>query len=342
MKIAMISPIAWRTPPHHYGPWEQVVSLLTEGLINNDINVTLFATGDSITKANLHSICPKGYEEDHEIDPKVWECLHISEVFEHANEFDLIHNHFDFLPLSYSKLVKTPLLTTIHGFSSPRILPVYKKYNQSVHYVSISDANRSPDLDYLATIHHGIDLDQFTFNPAPDEYLLFFGRIHADKGAYEAVQIAKKSKRKLIIAGIIQDKVYFNEKVKPYLNEDVSFAGSADPEKRNKLLRNALALLHPINFAEPFGLSVVESFACGTPVIAFNKGSMPEIISDGENGFLVSSIEEAVSAVKNIADIDRLFCRKDAEQRFSSQRMVKDYIKAYKMLLENKKMNVSI
>jgi len=152
-----------------------------------------------------------------------------------------------------------------------------------------------------------------------------------------AIQIAKKSKRKLILAGIIQDEVYFKEKVKPYLNDDISFIGSANPEKRNKLLGNALALLHPINFAEPFGLSVVESFACGTPVIAFNKGSMPEIISNGENGFLVSSTEEAVSAVINIADINRSFCRQDAEKRFSSQRMVKDYIKAYKMILENKK-----
>lgn len=333
----MISPIAWRTPPTHYGPWEQVVSLLTEGLINHGINVTLFATGDSVTKANLHSICPKGYEEEPDIDPKVWECLHISEVFEHANEFDLIHNHFDFLPLSYSRLVNTPLITTIHGFSSPRILPVYKKYNQSVHYVSISESDRDPELDYISTIHHGIDLKQFTFNSTPDEYLLFFGRIHADKGAHEAIQIAKKSKKKLIIAGIIQDKVYFNQNVKPFLNDDdISYVGSADPEKRNKLLGSASALLHPINFAEPFGLSIVESFACGTPVIAFNKGSMPEIISDGKNGFLVTTIEEAVSAVKNIADIDRLYCRKDAELRFSSQRMVNDYIKVYQMILKEK------
>jgi glycosyltransferase involved in cell wall biosynthesis len=337
MKVAMISPIAWRTPPTHYGPWEQVVSLLTEGLINHGINVTLFATGDSVTKANLHSICPKGYEEEPDIDPKVWECLHISEVFEHANEFDLIHNHFDFLPLSYSRLVNTPLITTIHGFSSPRILPVYKKYNQSVHYVSISESDRDPELDYISTIHHGIDLKQFTFNSTPDEYLLFFGRIHADKGAHEAIQIAKKSKKKLIIAGIIQDKVYFNQNVKPFLNDDdISYVGSADPEKRNKLLGSASALLHPINFAEPFGLSIVESFACGTPVIAFNKGSMPEIISDGKNGFLVTTIEEAVSAVKNIADIDRLYCRKDAELRFSSQRMVNDYIKVYQMILKEK------
>jgi glycosyltransferase involved in cell wall biosynthesis len=315
VNIAMLSAIAWRTPP-----------------------VTLFATADSVTKAKLHSICPKGYEEDPEILPKVWECLHISEVFEHAPEFDLIHNHFDFLPLSYSKLVKTPLLTTIHGFSSAKILPVYKKYNQYVHYVSISDADRDPELDYIATIHHGIDLEYFTFSPTAGKYLLFFGRIHDDKGTFEAIKIAQKCKRKLIIAGIIQDKVYFEEKVKPYLNDsDVCYIGSADHEKRNRLLGNAFALLHPINFAEPFGLSVVESLACGTPVIAFNKGSMPEIILDGKNGFLVSTLEQAVSAVENITNIDRLFCRNDAEQRFTVQRMVHDYIKVYQMILKEVK-----
>lgn len=333
MKIAMISPIAWRTPPRHYGPWEQVVSLLAEGLVDNGINVTLFATADSITKAKLHAVSPKGYEEDSEIDPKVWESLHISEVFEHTDEFDLVHNHFDFLPLSYSKLIKTPLLTTIHGFSSPKILPVYKKYNSNVYYISISNADRSPELDYLTTIHHGINLEQFTFHPDPGEYLLFFGRIHSDKGAYEAIQIAKKCRRKLILAGIIQDEVYYKEKVKPHLNDDIVFVGSADSKQRDRLLGNSFALLHPINFAEPFGLSVVESFACGTPVIAFNKGSMSEIVSNGKNGFLVSTIEQAVSAVKRITHINRLFCREDVERRFSSQRMVNDYINAYQMIL---------
>ncbi len=332
----MISPIAWRTPPHHYGPWEQIVSLLTEELCNTGVNVTLFATADSITKAKLHSICPVGYEEDPDILPKVWECLHISDIFEQADKFDLIHNHFDFLPLSYSKLVKTPLVTTIHGFSSPKILPVYKKYNQSSYYIAISDADRDPDLDYIATIHHGIDLESFTYNPAPEDYLLFFGRFHADKGAFEAIQIAKKSKKKLIMAGIIQDKSYYEEKIKPFINDDdICYIGSADPKKRDRLLGNASALLHPINFEEPFGLSVIESFACGTPVIAFNKGSMSEIIIDMKNGFLVTTLEEAISAVDNISNIDRLFCRKDAEQRFSAHRMAHDYIKVYKKILND-------
>jgi len=336
MRIAMISSIAWRTPPRHYGPWESVVSLLTEGLIKAGINVTLFATADSVTKAKLHAICLKGYEEDHNVDAKVWECLHIAQAFEHAGEFDLIHNHFDFLPLSYSKLVKTPLLTTIHGFSSPKILPVFKKYNPSSYYVSISDSDRNPELDYVATIHHGIDLTQFTFNSTPDEYLLFFGRIHADKGTYEAIQIAKECNRKLILAGIIQDEVYFNEKIKPHINDDdICYVGSADPEKRNKLLGNAYALLHTINFDEPFGLSVVESLACGTPVIANNKGSMPEIIRHGEDGFLVNSNDEAIQAINEIAKLSRANCRKRVEDRFTVKRMVHDYIDVYRNILEN-------
>jgi glycosyltransferase involved in cell wall biosynthesis len=336
MRIGIISPIAWRTPPRHYGPWEQIVSLLTEELCNSAVDVTLFATADSITKAKLHAVCRTGYEEDQNIIPKVWECLHISEVFERADQFDLIHNHFDYLPLSYSKLVKTPLISTIHGFSSPNILPVYKKYNKSSYYISISEADRDPSLDYYATIYHGIDLNSFSYNATPEDYLLFFGRIHPDKGTYEAIQIAKKCNKKLILAGIIQDKSYFEEKVKPFVNDDdICFVGSADPVKRNRLLGNAYALLHPINFEEPFGLSVIESFACGTPVIAFAKGSMYEIITDQKNGFLVTSIEEAISAVDNISKIDRLICRKDAEDRFSAQRMAHEYIQVYKKILDD-------
>ena len=196
MRIAMLSPIAWRTPPRHYGPWESVVSLLTEGLIAKGVDVTLFATSDSKTRGTLRTVCKAGYEEDKHADPKVEECLHISSLFEHADEFDLIHNHFDFLPLTYSGLVTTPMVTTIHGFSSPRILPVYEKYNGKVHYVSISVADRSPKLDYISTIHHGIDLNEFRFNANPSDYLLFFGRIHPDKGAKEAIDIAKGIRQK--------------------------------------------------------------------------------------------------------------------------------------------------
>lgn len=338
MRIAMLSPIAWRTPPRHYGPWESVVSLLTEGLVSRGYDVTLFATGDSETKGKLHAVCARGYEEDRSILPKVWECLHISELFEHADDFDIIHNHFDFLPLTYTGLVTTPFVATIHGFSSPGILPVYKKYNHKVFYVSISDADRSPDLDYIKTIHHGLELKQFDFQPEPDDYLLFFGRIHHDKGAREALEIARACNKKLIMAGIIQDEAYYHQYVEPHLDgQCAAYIGSVGPIQRSLLLKKAAALLHPINFNEPFGLSVVESMACGTPVIAFDRGSMPELIEDGKTGFLVNTVDEAIEAVTHIKDIDRARCRRRVEQYFTVDRMVEKYIRVYETILEKKK-----
>jgi len=338
MHIAMLAPIAWRTPPRHYGPWESVASLLTEGLVSHGHDVTLFATADSQTSGILHAVCPRGYEEDRELIPKVWECLHISELFEHGEEFDIIHNHFDYLPLTYSGLTTTPLVTTIHGFSSPGILPVYLKYNPRVFYVSISDADRSPDLDYIRTIHHGIDIQQFDFQPVPDDTLLFFGRIHNDKGARQAIEIARACGKKLVLAGIIQDQAYFDHHVAPHIDGDtVSYVGSVGPVARNRLLGNACALLHPIQFNEPFGLSVVEAMACGTPVVAFNRGSMPEIIENDKNGCLVDTVDEAIDAVARIPGIDRIDCRRHVEQHFTAERMIQDYIQVYEMILDAKK-----
>lgn len=337
MHIAMLSPIAWRTPPRHYGPWENVASLITEGLVAHGHEVTLFATADSQTSGKLHAVCPKGYEEDRSLIPKVWECLHISELFENADAYDIIHNHFDYLPLTYSGLTTTPLVTTIHGFSSPAILPVFRKYNGKVFYVSISDADRSPDLDYIRTIHHGIDIMQFDFQATPDDTLLFFGRIHNDKGARQAIEIAKASNKKLIMAGIIQDQGYYDQYIAPYTDNDkVVYLGSAGPAERSRLLGKACALLHPIQFDEPFGLSVIESMACGTPVIAFDRGSMPELIKNGKTGFLVSSVSEAVEAVARIQDIDRVFCRHHVERNFTVDHMVNEYIKVYEMILQDK------
>ncbi|MFA4884821.1 MAG: glycosyltransferase family 4 protein [Desulfotomaculaceae bacterium] len=337
MKIAMLSPIAWRTPPVGYGPWERVASLLTEGLAIRGIDVTLFATADSVTQAKLHAIAPAPYEEDKTLDPKVWECLHISELFERAGDFDLIHNNFDFLPLTYSGLTDTPVLTTIHGFSSPKILPVYRKYNQKTYYVSISNADRSPELDYIATIYHGIDLENFTFQEMPGDYLLFFGRIHHDKGAAEAIQIARQTGMKLILAGVIQDSDYYRSAVEPHLDgARIRYAGVAGPEMRNKLLGGAKALLHPINFNEPFGLSVVEAGACGTPVVAYNRGSMPEIIENGANGYLVSDVYSAAEAVRSLEAISRRKCRTIVEERFSRERMVDDYLGVYHKIIGQK------
>lgn len=333
MKVAVLAPVAWRTPPRHYGPWEQMASNLTEGLVSKGIEVTLFATSDSISAAKLDAVINKGYEEDKMVDAKVAECLHISNLMEKANQFDLIHNHFDFLPLTYSALIKTPLITTIHGFSSEKILSVYQKYNATSHYVSISNSNRHPTLKYLATVYNGIQVDNFDFNANPEDYLLFFGRIHPDKGTSEAILIALKTKRRLIIAGIIQDQNYYNEKIKPFLNNEIKFIGAADPEQRNELLGKAYALLHPISFEEPFGLSVAEAMLCGTPVIAFNKGAMPELIKDHETGFLVKDVDEAVKAVSELFSIDRLACRKWAIYNFSQEKMVNDYIGLYHQIL---------
>lgn len=337
MKVAVLSPVAWRTPPRHYGPWEQVASNLMEGLVQKGIDATLFATKDSLTTGKLKAIISRGYEEDKNTDAKVAECMHISYLMENASEFDLIHNHFDFLPLTYSPLIKTPMVTTIHGFSSPKIIAVYKRFNAINSYISISNADRSSELTYTATVYNGLKTEDFTFRQKPDgNYLLFLGRIHPDKGTWEAIQIALKSGYPLIIAGIVQDRPYFDEKIAPYLHKDqISFIGEADPKKRDELLGNAYALLHPIRFAEPFGLSVAEAMLCGTPVIAFNKGSMPELILDNKTGFLTNSIEEAVEKVTDVTHIRRDDCHRWAKSQFSREKMVEDYLKIYNQILKN-------
>lgn len=334
MKVAILSPVVWRTPPRKYGPWEQVASNIAEGLIEKGIDVTLFATGDSITKGKLEYIIEKPYGENPESDAKVCECLHISHLMERASDFDIIHNNFDFLPLTYSRLIKTPMVTTIHGFSSPKIITVYKKYNDTNNYVSISNSDRSSELKYIATVYNGINEKEFTYKEKHGDYLLFFGRIHPEKGTYESIKIAKKSGLKLIISGLIQDEKYFKEKIEPYIdNENIIYAGNSGPEKRNELLGGAYALLHPISFEEPFGLSIVESYFCGTPVIAFNRGSMPELVSNGKTGFLVSNINEAVESVKNINKLKRIDCLKLAESKFTRSKMADDYIAVYKKIL---------
>ena len=329
MRIAILAPITWRTPPVNYGPWEQVASVLTEALVKNGMDVTLFATGDSVTQANLQSVCPKPLGE-YPGDAKVWECLHISNLMEQASVFDIIHNHFDFLPLTYSRLIRTPVITTIHGFSSEQIIPVYKKYNGRSYYVSISHSDRHPALQYLDTVYNGINEQQFSFGQGEGDYLLYFGRFHPHKGAHEAIRIALESNNRLILCGLIQDENYFNEKVAPYLNDtSIIYKGNVGPEQRNQLMGQAKALLHPISFDEPFGLSVAEAMMCGTPVIAFDRGSMKELIIDRKTGFIVNTIEDAIAVTRKINKISRQQCREHALDKFTSEVMARHYIQLY-------------
>ncbi len=334
MRIAMIAPIAWRTPPRHYGPWELVTSLLTEALVARGLDVTLFATQDSLTAATLAGVVPAPYSEDPSIDAKVWEFAHLAHVFERAGEFDLIHNQADFPAHAFSGLVDTPMLTTIHGFSSDRILPMYAPYQDRVHYVAISDADRHPALRYADTIHHGIPLADFPFDAQGSDDLLFFGRMHPDKGAAAAVAAAQTSGRRLHMAGIVQDDRYWREEVEPHVDGDrIVYHGAVGGTARTDLLGRSRALLHLIGFDEPFGLSVIEAMACGTPVIAYNRGSMPELIEHGVNGFLVDTLDEAIAAIERVGEIDRANCRRIVTERFSVEAMAEHYHALYMSIL---------
>ncbi|GAA5088985.1 glycosyltransferase family 4 protein [Nocardia iowensis] len=334
MRIGVIASVAHRTPPKNYGPWENIASTLAEGFVARGHDVTLFATADSETSARLVSPVASGYAETAGADAKVAEALHNSAVFQQAGDFDVLANHFDFMPLTYSRLVPTPMVTTIHGFSSPKIVPVYRAFDDIAHYVAISDADRHSDLRYAATIHHGIDTAQFTFRPEHGEYLLFLGRIHPDKGTHLAIEVARLTGLPLIIAGVIQDEEYFRTAVEPHLTGTaVTYVGPVGPARRDELLGGARALLHLIGFAEPFGLAVIEALATGTPVIATPLGSMPEIIRDGSTGFLVTDVAGAAAAVAQVEQLDRRVARDDACARFDADRMIDDYLALFERIV---------
>ena len=334
MKIGVIASIAHRLPQRNLGAWEQIAATLTEGFVARGHDVTLFASANSQTSAWLHGTVPVGYEEDKQADARACEALHNATAFERAREFDVLANHFDFLPLSYSRLVSTPMVTTIHGSPSRQTLAVYRAYDDIARYVAISDADRQPDLHYAATIHYGIDTSQFTFVPDAGEYLLFLDRIHPDKGTHVSIEVAKRAGLPLIIAGSIQDKTYFRDAVQPHVDGvDVSYLGPVGPAERDALLGGARALLHLINFAEPFGLSVIEAFATGTPVIATPLGSMPEVLRHGSTGLLVSDVAAAVTAAAQVGDLDRGVCRSEAVSRFGAERMVDEYLALFERIL---------
>lgn len=332
-RIAVISPVAWRTPPRQYGAWETVAGNVAEGLAARGWDVTLFATGDSVTKARLHAVVSSGYEEDRCADPKVCEYLHISEAFEHASEFDLIHSHYDFMALCYSRLVKTPVLTTIHGFSSPRIMPVYEKYRHG-YFASISDSDRVPGLNYLATVYNGIDLSLYPLRQRSGQDLVFLGRIHPDKGVHLAIEVAKLSGLPLLIAGIVQDGAYFREQVEPHLSTRIRYIGPVDVAGKNELFARARALLHLNTIPERFGLVLVEANAAGVPVIAMDLGSCREVLRDRQTGFLVKAVPEAVQCLKLLPEIDGAACRGRVEQFFSIEAMVKSYERVYHTIFD--------
>ncbi|MDT8300123.1 MAG: glycosyltransferase family 4 protein [Sedimentisphaerales bacterium] len=329
-RIGILAPVAWRTPPRAYGAWETVASNITEGLIARGWkNVTLFATKESETKAKLEGWVERGYEEDKNQIPLVSTCLHISKVMEKADEFDLIHNNFDYLPLTYLPLIKTPMLTTIHGFSEPDILRIYHDHKDS-YYVSISDSDRDPDLPYLATVYNGIDLSNLTFSETPGDKLVHYGRIHNDKGTHLAIDVAKRCGRDLIIAGIIQDQGYFDNLVKPHINNSsIQYIGPVNPPQRDALLKEASAVIHLNLIPERFGLVMAESNAAGVPVIAMDLGSCREVIADKETGYLVNNVDEAVEAVGKIDQIDRKKCRRRVEENFTIDCMAAGYEKVY-------------
>jgi glycosyltransferase involved in cell wall biosynthesis len=332
VRVAVLGPIAWRTPPRHYGPWERIAGLIADGLHERGIDVTLFASLDSLTTAKLDGVCPTGYMDDPELDGRIWEALHVAHALERSGEFDLVHNHLDWLPLAFDSLARAPIVTTIHGFSSPAILPAYERSRSA--FVSISFADRAPGVTYAANVYHGVDVAELPFDAVGGDALVYFGRIHPEKGTVEAIEIAARAGRTLALCGIVQDERYFAEEVEPRIDGDrVVYLGSVGPEERADVLGRSAALLHPIAFDEPFGLSVVEAMVCGTPVIAFPRGSMAEIVDEGVTGFLVGGVDEAVAAVERAATIDRAACRAAATARFSAERMVDDYLRVYEDVL---------
>lgn len=328
-RIAILAPVAWRTPPRAYGAWETVASNITEGLVARGWqNVTLFATKDSVTKAHLVAFVDKGYEEDKSQIPWVSTCLHISKALSRADEFDLIHSNFDYLPLTYLPFIQTPMLTTIHGFSEPDILRVYHDHKDT-YYVSISDSDRDPELPYLATVYNGIDLSNLTFREKPGENLVFYGRIHPDKGLHLAIETAQKAEMPLIVAGIIQDQKYFDQCAQHFDDKLIKYIGPVNPPQRDALLAEARAVIHLNTIPERFGLVMAESMAAGVPVIAMDLGSCREVIKDKETGYLVNNVDEAVEAIRKIDTIDRKKCRQRVEENFTIDCMVRGYEKVY-------------
>ncbi len=332
----MLAPITWPTPPPGYGPWEQIAFNIADGMRRRGLDVTLFATENSRFEGPVASVVPVGLAEDPALDADVFTALHIGRLMERAGRFDLIHSNFDWKPMTYALGLRAPpMLTTVHGFSSPQILAAYYACAWRSFYCSISNSDRDPGLSYLATTYNGIDPAEFTFNERPGEYLVFLGRFHPEKGTHLAIEIAKRSGKQLKIAAIPQDEQYFATMVAPHIDGvQIEFLGEVRRRARNELLRNALALVHMTTRPERFGLTMVEAMACGTPVLGANMGSIPEIVVDGVTGFLCNSVDDALEKVPLLASLDRRACRARVEAEFTVDRMIDRYMGVYAKAIE--------
>jgi len=331
LRVAILAPISWPAPPPGYGPWEQVASDIARGMVARGLDVTLFATGNSRSPGKLASVIPVGLNEDPALNGEVSVELHIASLFARAREFDLIHNNLDWKPLLYALATDAPpLLTTVHGFSSPPILGAYYAGAARSFYCSISDADRDPGLAYLATTYNGVDPNAWTFREHPGDYLLFFARFHPEKGAHLAIEVARRAGVRLKMAGIPHDEAYFREQVAPYIDGDaVQYLGHVQGAARDELVGGALALVHLTTRPERFGLTLIEAMACGTPVLGARMGSIPEIVVDGVTGYLCDDVAQAVARVPDLATLSRRACRAHVEATFSLERMTERYLAAY-------------
>lgn len=340
MRIAQIAPLWERVPPPGYGGIELVVGLLTDELVRRGHEVTLFASGDSVTLAKLDSVHPRALRLDPDVrEAGIYEMLQLSQVYGRAREFDVIHSHMGCAALPYAGLVKTPTVHTLHGIFTPDNEKLFT-YAKDQPYVSISNTQREPrlGLNCVATVYNGIDVDSHRFYTKPDEepYLAFLGRISPEKGTHLAIQIAKAAGWKLKLAGKVDvvDVQYFEQDVKPLIDgKQIEYLGEADHVMKNELMGNAVATLFPITWREPFGLVMVESMAAGTPVIAFRLGSTPEVIAHGTSGFLCDTLEDCVAAIPKAAELDRAGCRNHVIQHFSVQCMTDRYEAVYQQIL---------
>lgn len=344
MRIGILAPIAWRTPPRRYGPWEQVCANLADGLAERGHDVYLFATGDSVTKANLVSVCPAPLGENPDLPARPWELVHIGHALAKADELelDVLHNHMNYLPLPFAGLIRTPVVTTLHGAAMLEndSREAYRMF-AGRPYISISHAERTfcPELNYIANVYNGIRLDQFDFVEKQGRHLLFIGRICPEKGADLAVEFARRTGLPLVIAGIVPGhaKDFFETRIRPHIDgHKIRFAGEVGPAERNRLMGGALALLHLIRAPEPFGLVMAEAMACGTPVIGFGLGSVPEVVEHGVTGFVARDLDEAVALAEKLSAIDRRNCRERVERLFTLERMVEGYERAFERLAESR------